>query len=275
MRKLFYSTILLLLALSLVACAAPAAAPVAEATPAPTAETTEAPTPEPIVVFNDEVLEGLIREAMGKPTGDITVAEAEAVERFDFKVAEPATPSPRVKDISALKYFKNLKSLDLSYQLVEDLSPLAGMKDLFALYYFDARSVKDFSALSELTGMMDLIIFSDTFSDADMQMLAGMEKMELLWIHAGKELTDISVVANFKNLQRLNIESSGVTDLSPAAGLTNLVEVSLRGSDVSDVSPLKGLVNLKNLYLEGCPVTDYSPLADIYPNLENKDFEIK
>jgi hypothetical protein len=273
------------LALGLAACGAtspsepspsapiPTEAPT-EAPAEPTTESTPEPTPEPVVVFTDEVLEQLVREAMGKPEGDITVAEAEAVEGFNFRVAEPASPSPRIKDITALKYFKNLKSLDLSYHLVEDFAPLAGMKNLIALYYFDARSVKDFSALSELTGMLDLIISSDTFTNADMQRLSGMTDIEMLWIQGGKELTDISVVANFKKLKRLNIEFSGVTDLSPAAGLTTLEEVSLRGSDVSDVSPLKGLVNLKNLYLEDCPVTDYSPLADIYPNLENKDFEM-
>ncbi len=267
------------LALSLAACGTPLAVetpvPTAAPTVAPTADPTPEPLAEPVVEFTDDALEDMVREAMGKPEGDITVAEAEAVERFDFRVQDPSSSStPRIKDISALQYFKNLQSLDLSYHQIEDLAPLAGMKNLFALYYFDARSVKDFSALSELTGMMDLIISSDSFTNADMQRLVGMTKMEMLWIQGGKELTDISIVTNFKNLQRLNIEFSGVTDLSPAAGLTSLVEVSLRGSDVSDVSPLKDLVNLKSLYLEDCPVTDYSPLADIYPNLENKDFEM-
>ncbi len=275
MRRTFELILSAALMLGLAACSAPTAVE----TPVPTATHTAAPTPvpsvEPVVDFTDDALEGMIREAMGKPEGDITVAEAEAVERFDFKVQDLSNSSiPRIKDISALQYFKNLQSLDLSYHQIEDLAPLAGMKNLFALYYFDAGSVKDFSALSELTGMMDLIITSDSFSNADMQRLAGMTKMELLWIQGGKELTDISVVTNFKNLQRLNIEFSGVTDLSPVAGLKSLVEVSLRGSDVSDVSPLKDLVNLKSLYLEGCPVTDYSPLANIDSNLENKDFEM-
>lgn len=58
--------------------------------------------------------------------------------------------------------------------LVESLSPLAKMKSPEALYYFDARSVKNFSVLSESRGMMDLIIFSDSFTNADMQSLAGM-----------------------------------------------------------------------------------------------------
>ena len=34
------------------------------------------------------------------------------------------------------------------------------------------------------------------------------------------------------------------------------------------------LSNLRRLYLADSPVNDYSPLANIYPNLENKDFFI-
>lgn len=280
MKRVLFLMMAAIMAAMLAACGTPATqqtdvATSAPATEAPTTEPAAEPTAEPIVVFTDAVLEAKVREAMGKPEGDITMAEAEAVERFDFKVEDPGDSStPRITDISALQYFKNLKSLDLSYHQVEDLSPLAGMKSLEALYYFDARSVKDFSALSELTGMMDLIIASDSFTNADMQKLAGMTKMELLWIQGGKGLTDISAVANFKNLYRLNIENSGVSDLSPVAGITSLVEVYLLGSDVSDVSPLKDLVNLKSLYLEGSPVTDYSPLKGIYPQLEGKDFEL-
>lgn len=282
MKKVLSVMLAVSLALAFTACGAPGAteSPSQEISALASAEASEASasaaaeTPE-VVVFTDDTLEALVREAMGKPEGDITIAEAEAVEGFNFRVEDPGNGSaPRIKDISALQYFKNLKSLDLSYHTIEDLSPLAGMKNLEALYIFEARSVKNFSALAELTNMLDLIISADTFSDADIQYLAGMTNIELLWIQGGKELTDISVVANFNKLYRLNIENSGVTDISPVAGITSLVEMSLRGSQVSDVSPLKGLVNLKSLFLEGCPVTDYSPLSGIYPNLTDKDFEL-
>jgi Leucine-rich repeat (LRR) protein len=41
------------------------------------------------------------------------------------------------------------------------------------------------------------------------------------------------------------------------------------------VSPLAGLNNLTGLKLENDPITDYSPLESIYPNLTDKDFELK
>ena len=74
---------------------------------------------------------------------------------------------------------------------------------------------------------------------------------------------------------RINVDYTGVSDISPAAGITSLTEMNLAGSKVSDVSPIKNLVNLKKLFLKDSQVTNYSPLKEIYPNLEEKDFELE
>jgi len=266
-------TLIIILSFAIILLLAACSTPTAEKKPESTLK------PE-IVVFNDEALEAKVREAMKKPSGDITVVEAEAVEYLDLKEYNPSTPSPRIKDISALKYFKNLKGLDLSYNLIEDLSPISGLTQLEGLGYWGAESVSDFSGLAGLTNMLDICIAGTQgdgikFNNTDMQNLAGMTKIEMIWIQGAKELTDISVVANFKKLYKLNVDYTGVSDISPAAGIISLVEMDLTGSKVRDVSPLKNLVNLKKLFLKDCPVTDYSPLKGIYPNLEEKDFKAK
>ena len=55
----------------------------------------------------------------------------------------------------------------------------------------------------------------------------------------------------------------------------NLYRLYLDDNQIADVTPLAGMTKLTSLKLGGNPVEDYSPLADIYPNLEEKDFEIK
>ncbi len=61
-------------------------------------------------------------------------------------------------------------------------------------------------------------------------------------------LTDISVVANLKNLKYLLISNTGVTDISPIAGLTELVFLELFGTDENlDITPLRGLLQLRQL----------------------------
>ena len=75
-------------------------------------------------------------------------------------------------------------------------------------------------------------------------------------------------------LEFLMLEDSTITDLSVLSGLTGLTYLNLAHTQVSDISPLAALTGLKQLYLADCPVAEYSALADIYPNLEGKDFTV-
>ena len=242
------------------ACGAPAvqetvtpSPDVTESVPAETPKATQQPTPETVVVFTDTVLEEKIRDAMGKPSGDITLVEAEEVTVLDLSI-EPATPLPRIKDLSALKYFPNLTSLHLAWALdsndgVVDISVLADLTKLEALY-INSNGIEDISALAGLTNMLDLKIWGNNITD--ISALSGMTKMKDLWIK-GNQITDISVLANMKDLVWLYMDDNQVTDLSPLAGLSKLT----------------------HLLVSGNPATDYSALSDVYSNLEEKDFKLK
>ena len=73
MKKTLYILLAALLAIGFAACGAP------------TATTTPSVSAVPsVVTFADPVLEAMVRGAMGKPEGDITQAEAQAVTRMDF-----------------------------------------------------------------------------------------------------------------------------------------------------------------------------------------------
>jgi internalin A len=220
-----------------------------------TPEPTEEPTPEPtpaVVVFTDEVLEEKVRAAMNKPSGDITLAEAEAVTELDLSI-EPGKPLPRIKDISALIYFTNLTTLKLAWSFNSneaevDISPLAGLTKLIALY-INSNGITDISALAGLTDMLDLKIWGNKITD--ISALSGMTMMEDLWMQ-GNQITDISAL-------------SGMTDLS---------WLYMDENQITDVTPLAGKTKLTNLKLAGNPIEDLSPLAEIYPNLTEKDFEL-
>lgn len=229
-----------------------------------------------VIVFNDPVLEKRVREQMKKPQGDVTIGEAEAVEVLNLK-NEQNKSEESIRDISALKYFKNLKVLDISLNNISDISPVAVMKKLEAFYSMNGNSsITDFSPLAGLTAMLDLsILHGENINDSNIGFIKDMTLMEMIWISDAPDLTDISIVASFKNLRRLNVNNTGVSDMSPVKGLVTLMEMDLSGSKISDVSPLKDLTNLKKLLLEGCPIKEYSPLKDIYPHLEEKDFKLE
>ncbi len=244
MKRASYLIFALLLMLCLAACGAPAAVE----TPVPTEAPAE--TPPAVVTFTDPVLEALVRESMGKPDGDITVAEAEAVTKMDLGIEWQQDPSDgtQIKDLSGIENFKNLEDLGLNFHAITNISPLAGLTKLTSLS-LGGNPVADITPLSGLTQLEWLTLF-------------------------GCQAQDYSPLANLTNLNSLLIGYSTISDVSMLSGLTGLTRLALDNTQVSDVSPLSTLINLNNLQLAGSPITDYSPLAEIYPNLKEADFKI-
>jgi hypothetical protein len=120
MKKTLFILLALLLALGLAACGAPAATEtplpeVSESTLTETPEPPAEPTPEPVVVFTDAVLEELVRKAMDKPEGNISLAEAETVTMLDLQMDGNDYSLPRIEDVRDLKQFPNLTSLTLNW----------------------------------------------------------------------------------------------------------------------------------------------------------------
>ena len=245
MKKTILICFIVLFTLCVAACASPAAAGI---TPEPQAEATA--TPQQNVSFTDPLLEKMVRAAMNKPEGDITITEAEAV--TELKLGIEWQPQPvegtQIKDISGLENFKNLESLELQFHAISDISPLAGLTKLNSLS-LGGNPVANIEPLSGLTNLGFLTLFNC-------------------------QAQDYTPLAKLTGLGGLLLEYSTISDVKMLSGLTELWWLSLSNTQVSDVSPLSTLVKLKQLQLEGCPITDYSPLAAIYPNLEEKDFAL-
>jgi len=250
MKKILCLFLVLTLVLIAAACSSPAAQ---ESTSAAASEEASAESVAPVVVFNDPVLEERVRAAMNKPEGDISLEEAQAVTELDLENKGNA-PEGCIRDLSGLENFKNIKSLKISLNNISDLSPIAGM-NLEVFYSMNGnQNITDFSPLAGSTDMLDLAILGDdNISDSSAGFIEGMTKLQILWIQDEPNFTDISMVANFPDLVKLDLTRCGVSDISPTAGLANLTEV----------------------YLKGNPIEDYSPLANVYPNLVQKDFELE
>lgn len=245
MKKTLLTCFVVLFTLFFAACATPAAA---NTTSEPQPEVTA--TPLQNVTFNDPLLEKMVRAAMNKPEGDITVAEAEAVKELKLNIDWQQEPveGTQIKDISGLENFKNLENLELHFHAISDISPLAELTKLKSLS-LGGNPVADISPLSGLTNLGWLTLFNC-------------------------RAQDYSPLANLTGLSVLLLEYSSINDVTMLSGLTNLTWLALANTQVSDVSPLSTLVKLEKLKLEGCPISDYSPLAAIYPNLVEKDFAL-
>ena len=261
MKRVLWFILAAALTVGLAACGAPTAVETPAPTAAPTSEPTAVPTPEPtepVVIFTDAALEAKVRSAVGKPEGDITVADAEAVTSLilsnkDFD--DMNSQNGGIKDLSDLKYFTGLTELDISFNNINDLSPLAGLTKLETLV-FNGTQVEDLSPLKDLVNMKCIVF---------------------CWIHGDSGtpsgVADLNDLANMKNLEDIDAKNAGITDISALAGMPKLWDVQLCDNQITDITPLAGLP-LRILLLGNNPVTDFSPVAGVYPTLEGKDFEL-
>jgi Leucine-rich repeat (LRR) protein len=143
---------------------------------------------------------------LSKPTnGGVTLAEAATLTDLNLDIPWQSPADLQIKDVSALKHFVNLNTLNIFNCQAADYSPLK----------------------------------------------------------------------NFAHLRVLSAENSTMSDLSVLAGLTGLEILGLKKTKVTDVTPLAGLKKLTRLDFSENAITDFSPLKEIYPNLTEKDFELK
>ena len=203
MKRLFYAILVVLLALGLAACAVPATTPSASASV--------------VVTFADPALEAMVRGAMGRPEGDITAAQAEAVTELNlsFELRRYLPGAAQIQDIDGLEYFKNLEHLDLSFHAISDISPLAGLSKITTL---------------SLSGN----------PVADVAPLGGLTNLKVLSL-SGCTAEDYGVLSNLTGLELLALDHSTIADVSPLSTLTGLKYLYLAGSPASDYSPLATL----------------------------------
>ena len=76
-------------------------------------------------------------------------------------------------------------------------------------------------------------------------------------------ISDISVLAELKNLNHLNLYGNNVSDLTPLENLTKLTWLRLTNNNITDITPLRNLVNLNYVGLGGNNITDITPLKNL------------
>ena len=228
-----------------------------------------------VVAFPDPNLEAVIREAIGKPCGDIQDSDLAALTRLE-------AVHRGIADLKGLEHCVNLQQLRIAGNELADISPLAGLTQLTELQlehnpiieidalselqrvrYIDLSGtlITDFSPLASLS---QLTALSASFSQlTDVSSLSGLTRLSHLDLCVGK-IRDISALAHLTGLTFLDLSDNDIVDISTLAGLTQLTELRLPRNRISDISALAGLSQLTRLTLqENHRIVDINPLAEL------------
>jgi internalin A len=205
-----------------------------------------------VVTFPDPNLEAAIRDAIGKPTGDIYQSDLDNLTSLD-------AGSRNIIDLTGLEHCTSLTWLSLWDNQISDISPLSSLTSLtwLDLYY---NQISDISPLSSLTSLTGLSLWDNQISDiSPLSSLTSLTWLSL-W---DNQISDISPVSSLTSLTGLDLGDNQISDISPLSNLTSLTVLSLGDNQISDISPLSNLTSLTRLYLGYNQISDISPVSNL------------
>lgn len=204
------------------------------------------------ISFPDRNLEAAIREAVGKPSGDIYEADME-------KLTSLCAAARGIVSLTGLEHATSLTHLYLDSNNISDISPLADLSRLTDLY-LGWNELSDISGLGNLTSLTSLRLDSNNISD--ISPLANLSRLTDLYLGANR-IGNIFRLADLTGLTLLRLDSNQIGDISPLANLSNLTELDLGGNEIGDVSPLGELTRLTDLDLHSNHIGNISALANL------------
>ena len=154
----------------------------------------------------------------------------------------------------------------MSHNRIEDLSPLAELKDLHELY-LDDNQLSEISDLSLLRAPALISLKHNQISD--LSPLASLKTVSLLYL-SHNEISDISPLSGLMNLWQLDLSNNEISNISPLSELINLRELDLSNNEISDISILRGVLSLDTVNLEGNPL-DLSPGSETMQIIRRTD----
>lgn len=198
--------------------------------------------------------------------------------------------SMQVVDISGNKDFVNLnplseladlREINLSGTMIQDLSPLRNLNNLQKLNLSAtpistldplryASSLKEINAANTKISNIDVLIYLINLDKLNLkntkveslEAITALENLQQLNL-SGLANSDLNAIGKLPQLSDLNIARTQITNLEVLQTLANLQNLNLDSTSVSDLTPLAGLSKLTILQINNTPVSDLMPLAKL------------
>ena len=175
-------------------------------------------------------------EALQKALPDCAISHDEfrsgirlGSQEFEDDTEEIIVRSQKIDDISALKYCKKLRVLDLSGNKIKDLSALRSLTTLEELNLSD-NSITDLSPLSGCTRLRKLVLSGNQIQN--LAPLAACTEITELYLD-GNRISDLSALSALTKLKTLQLEDNSISDLSALYGLSQLELLAIRGNGLT------------------------------------------
>ncbi|MGM0674892.1 MAG: leucine-rich repeat domain-containing protein, partial [Spirochaetota bacterium] len=190
------------------------------------------------VDFDDPGMEEAVRAAIGDESGEIHRNDLEQLTHLDASGAG-------ITELSDVALMPNLRTLDLSRNRPQTLSPLSRLRRLEELRLGD-------------TGLRSA-------AELDLPDLAALRNLRRLDLQDNRELDEIGALVELDTLRELSLRNTAVEEIAPLARLSELRVLDLRETELGsvDLAPLANLGALERLNLRDTGVRDIAPLSEL------------
>lgn len=219
----------------------------------------------PAIEWHDETLEWIVAQELNKnPEDSIRISDVS-------KITELHLDAEEIKDLSDLKYFYNLRVLELKTVSVDNLSPIKNLKHLEKLV-LSGLDIKTLDSLKRLH-LSDITLQNLPLLSIDS--LVHLEKLQKLKLQ-GIPVPSIQIIAAAKNLEMLDLEDMDINDLEVLKDLPNLSSISIKRVKMPYAISLNELgryqnVSLSDMEVEGQIDSQYIKTLSLeYIDLEDR-----
>lgn len=143
----------------------------------------------------------------------------------------------------------------------KDYSDLKHLNFLEQLSVSDGKS-NDFSFLSSLANITELVINDTTVSQESLQVIAGLPLLKKLTLQ-NCSLSSVAPLSNAEGLIYLDLNNNTVRNIEALASLQSLQELNLQHNAVVDLSALSSLTKLTKLNVSYNALTSLSSITNL------------
>lgn len=229
----------------------------------------------------DEELIKVIREAINKPEGVLTLEDYESVESLNLS-------NGNISSLQNIKILSNLKELNLSGTTIGSISDLKELYNLEKLNISDTNisstiNLKELTILKELnvsnlsllnvekltllTNLEKLIINSCNLND--ISFLSNLNKLKYIDLNTNN-ISNLNSLSKLKNLEHLNIGNNPINSIAIIDNYPNLKYINVNNTDITDISKIKSKTSLNSIYVSSLNINDISWLDNFY-NIQELD----
>jgi Leucine-rich repeat (LRR) protein len=228
-----------------------------------------------VIEFADANVLNAVREAVRKPTGDITSKDLAGMRELWICCRNITT-------LEGLQNAFNLENLDVGHNPITDFSPIRELKGLKRLYVngspaFPVSEIAhlpnlehlslsearrdNLTALSPFTQLRSLELRN--VQVVNIAPLGTLNQLHFLDLAANPGITDYAPLRNLPLLENLRVSENPAFDLNELNHLNSVTVLWLENSGRTDISILGTFPRLTALFLDGNPITDLTPLLNL------------